>query len=82
MMARRRKDTDEVSELREAFRVLDRDGDGKLSASEMRYFMTCMGEKLTHDEVTEMLNEAGVKEGGYIRFERKCHVPLIQSNRT
>ena len=33
--------------------------------------MTCMGEKLTHEEVNDMFEEAGVKEGGYIYFERK-----------
>ena len=36
MVGRRKKDTDEVSELREAFRVLDRDNDGRLTADEMR----------------------------------------------
>ena len=37
--------------------------------------MTCMGEKLTNEEVNDMFQEAGVKEGGYIYFERKLPNP-------
>ena len=37
MMARKMKDTDSEEELREAFRVFDKDGNGFISASELRH---------------------------------------------
>ena len=37
MMARKMKDTDSEEEIREAFRVFDKDGNGFISAAELRY---------------------------------------------
>jgi calmodulin len=45
------KDTDTEEELIEAFKVFDRDGNGLISAAELRHVMTNLGEKLTDEEV-------------------------------
>ena len=37
MMARKMKDTDSEEEIREAFRVFDKDGNGFISAAELRF---------------------------------------------
>ena len=37
MMARKMKDTDSEEEIREAFRVFDKDGNGFISAAELRW---------------------------------------------
>ena len=58
MMARKMKNTDSEEEIREAFRVFDKDGNGFISASELRHVMTNLGEKLTDEEVDEMIREA------------------------
>lgn len=50
MMARKMKDTDSAEEIKEAFKVFDKDGNGLISANELRHIMTNLGEKLT-DEV-------------------------------
>ena len=47
MMARKMKDTDSEEEIREAFRVFDKDGNGFISAAELRHVMTNLGEKVT-----------------------------------
>merc|ERR1712001_332302 len=60
MMARKMKDTDSEEEIREAFRVFDKDGNGFISAAELRHVMTNLGEKLTDEEVDEMIREADV----------------------
>ena len=54
MMARKMKDTDSEEEIREAFKVFDRDNNGFISAAELRHVMTSIGEKLTDDEVDEI----------------------------
>jgi hypothetical protein len=67
MMARKMKDTDSEEEIREAFRVFDKDGNGFISAAELRHVMTNLGEKLTDEEVDEMIREADI-DGGKIYF--------------
>jgi hypothetical protein len=47
MMARKMKDTDSAEEIKEAFKVFDKDGNGFISAAELRHIMTNLGEKLT-----------------------------------
>ena len=39
LMARKMKDTDSEEELKEAFRVFDKDGNGFISAAELRHIM-------------------------------------------
>lgn len=43
MMARKMKDTDSEEEIREAFKVFDKDGNGFISAAELRHVMTNLG---------------------------------------
>jgi len=83
MMARKIKDTDSEEEIREAcpvlscpvracpvlFRVFDKDGNGFISAAELRHVMTNLGEKLTDEEVDEMIREADIDGDGQVNYE-------------
>ncbi|KAL5627521.1 hypothetical protein BROUX41_003674 [Berkeleyomyces rouxiae] len=68
MMARKMKDTDSEEEIREAFKVFDRDNNGFISAAELRHVMTSIGEKLTDEEVDEMIHEADEDGDGRIDY--------------
>jgi calmodulin len=46
--------------------VFDRDNNGFISAAELRHVMTSIGEKLTDDEVDEMIREADQDGDGRI----------------
>ena len=72
MMARKMKDTDSEEEIKEAFRVFDKDGNGFISAAELRHVMTNLGEKLTDEEVDEMIREADVDGDGQVNYEGKA----------
>lgn len=74
MMARKMKDTDSEEEIREAFRVFDKDGNGFISAAELRHVMTNLGEKLTDEEVDEMIREADIDGDGQVNYEGKPSV--------
>ncbi|XP_045523292.1 calmodulin-alpha isoform X2 [Pieris brassicae] len=79
MMARKMKDTDSEEEIREAFRVFDKDGNGFISAAELRHVMTNLGEKLTDEEVDEMIREADIDGDGQVNYEgaRSTLSPLL-----
>jgi calmodulin len=81
MMARKMKDTDSEEEIREAFKVFDRDNNGFISAAELRHVMTSIGEKLTDDEVDEMIREADQDGDGRIdcEFSYPSKHPAAQS---
>ncbi|OWR50083.1 calmodulin B [Danaus plexippus plexippus] len=76
MMARKMKDTDSEEEIREAFRVFDKDGNGFISAAELRHVMTNLGEKLTDEEVDEMIREADIDGDGQVNYEGQYDVMI------
>ena len=77
MMARKMKDTDSEEEIREAFRVFDKDGNGFISAAELRHVMTNLGEKLTDEEVDEMIREADIDGDGQVNYDGTDFVLII-----
>merc|ERR1712226_97763 len=64
LQARKMKDTDTEEELIDAFKVFDRDGTGLISATELRHVMTNLGEKLSDEEIDEMIKEADIDGDG------------------
>ena len=56
-------------DVREAFRVFDKDGNGVISAVEFRQVMTNLKEKLTEVEADEMLKKADVDGDGDVNYQ-------------
>ena len=71
MMAKKTKGADSEEEIREAFRVFDKDGNGYISAAELRHVMINLGEKLTDEEVEEMIREADTDGDGQVDYKGK-----------
>jgi len=78
LTARKMRDTDTEEELIEAFKVFDRDGNGLISEAELRHVMTNLGEKLTDEEVHEMIHEADVDGDGQINYEEFVKVMMAK----
>merc|ERR1711988_1088257 len=69
LMSKKMKDADSEEELMEAFKVFDKDGNGFISSVELRHVMANLGEKLTDDEVDEMIREADVDGDGQVNYD-------------
>jgi calmodulin len=69
LMNRRNKETDIEEEVINAFRIFDKDNLGMISSTELRHIMTTLGDKLTEEEVEEMIREADIDGDGYINYE-------------
>ncbi|XP_017786669.1 PREDICTED: calmodulin-beta-like isoform X2 [Nicrophorus vespilloides] len=69
MMSRKMKDSDGEDELREAFRVFDKNNDGLISSNELRHVMTSLGERLSEEEVDDMIKEADLDGDGQVNYD-------------
>jgi len=78
MMERRMRDTDAEEEIREAFKIFDKEGNGYISAAELRHVMCNLGEKLTDDEVDEMIREGDVDGDGQINYDEFVKMMLAK----
>ena len=58
MMVKKMAETDTENEIREAYRVFDKDGDGYITRSEMRMIFAALPERLSNEEIEEMLDAA------------------------
>ncbi|KAK3750026.1 hypothetical protein QZH41_008665 [Actinostola sp. cb2023] len=80
MMKNQMQHRDADAEMREAFRVFDRNGDGSITAMELRSAMASLGEKLSDDELAEMMREADLDGDGVINFEGKINFIEFMNN--
>ena len=71
MMAQNMKKSNSEKTIREAFRMFDKDGNGFISAAEIRHVMANLGEKLTDEEVDEMIKEVDVDGDGQVNYDGK-----------
>ncbi|KAI3798001.1 hypothetical protein L1987_33267 [Smallanthus sonchifolius] len=81
LMARMMKDTRSEEELKEAFKVFDKDQNGVISAAEFRNVMTNLGEKLTDEEVDEMIHEADVDGDRQINYAEFVKIMMAKRRR-
>lgn len=69
MMARKIKDPDFEEEMRAAFAVFDKDGNGYINLQELAIVMKNLGEKMTTDGIQRMIKEADLDGDNQISFD-------------
>ena len=68
LFVKKMKDPDTEEDLIEAFKIFDKNGNGIISAAELRLVMTTVGDRLTEEEADEMIREADTDGDGYINY--------------
>ena len=69
LIERKMKETNDTETYYEVFKMFDKGQTGYISASGIKYMMTNLGEKLTDQEVNEMLSCANTEENDKISYE-------------
>ena len=85
LMQKKLAQAESPDEMKEAFRIFDRDGSGTVTASELKYVMNNLGESVDEAMVEEMIREADADGDGELSFsdflqyvQRKGIVPVKQ----
>ena len=71
MMASKIYELDTEEEIRETFLFFDKNGDGLITARELKMVMCNLGVKVTDEEINDMIQEADTNGDGVINYEGK-----------
>ena len=69
LMRKRMRDTDTEEELVEAFKVFDRDGNGLISAVELKTVMKQIGENLSDSDIAEIIKSGDKDNDGFLNYD-------------
>ena len=61
-----------------AFKLIDKEGSGLISTEKLRQVMTTIGEKLSHEEVKELISHANVDDDGNINYMEFIRIVLAE----
>lgn len=59
---------EQIAEFKEAFAIFDKNGDGKISPSELGTVMRALGQNPTQQELTDLINEIDSNGNSLIEF--------------
>lgn len=71
------KDMTFEAELREAFIVFDKDGNGLISAQELMSVLINLGEAVTEDEIATMIADADLNGDGQMDWVTGCPLDRV-----
>ena len=57
------------AEIRESFKIFDKNGSGLISAAELRHVMSSLGEPLSAEEVEELIGQVEIDDQGMLQYE-------------
>lgn len=63
------KHPDTEEHLRLAFKIFDKDGNGNVSAAELKDGMTSLGEDFTQEDIDQMIKLADIDGDGQVNYE-------------
>jgi calmodulin len=75
MMVKMKRESANEDDLKMAFQLFDKDGNGFISADELELVMSNLGEKLAEEEVNEMIRAADMDGDGQINYEGNSTAP-------
>lgn len=71
------EDEDE-RELRDIFRVLDKDKKGEVNVSELRWILKNLGDDLTEEDIDDMIADVDTDGSGWVDYDEFAHLMLSE----
>ncbi|KAF0976481.1 hypothetical protein FDP41_004380 [Naegleria fowleri] len=71
---------DNEQDVKDCFRIFDKDGTGFVPVSELRHVLTTLGEKLSAAEVDDLLRDAEVDDNGNLNYATFVHMLMPSKN--
>ncbi|VDL93940.1 unnamed protein product, partial [Schistocephalus solidus] len=65
------QDDQDEKDLREAFRVLDKNRRGEIDVEDLRWILKSLGDDLTEEEIDEMIRDTDTDGSGFVDFDGK-----------
>merc|ERR1712136_9626 len=69
LMTKKTKEAEEEKEVREAFRILDKEGKGTIDAQVLKEILLALDETMTEADVDEMVDEIDEDGSGAVDYE-------------
>lgn len=69
LYGRKKKEDDDEKELREAFRILDKDNQGVIPVDDLRWILRELGDDITEEEIDDMVAMTDVDGSGTVDYE-------------
>ena len=66
-----------AKDVRDSLRCFDYERNGYISAQELKYFLSSRGEKLSEEEIDEMLRDMDIDEQGMLSIEQALSVFFV-----
>merc|ERR1712003_533297 len=76
MMKKKASEIDEEADLKEAFKIFDRDKDGFISMKELKKVSSMLGTMLTKEELDQFMAEADKDGNGKLDYDEFCKMLL------
>ncbi|KAG2440115.1 hypothetical protein HXX76_004229 [Chlamydomonas incerta] len=78
IMTRDIREYDNEQDLKAAWKVFDKAGAGSISTSELKHVLTSVGEKLSPEEIAEMIAEADPDKSGKVLYDNFIKMMLAR----
>ena len=70
--------TEQQAEMREAFALFDKNGDGTITVQELGTVMRQLAQNPSNEELADMINEVDIDGNGTLDFEEFCNLQARQ----
>jgi len=69
LFRRKLQEDDDERELKEMFRVLDKEKKGEVNVNELRWIMKSLGDDLTEEDIDEMIADVDTDGSGWVDYD-------------
>ena len=78
IVKKKMQEDEDERELREIFRVLDKDKKGEVNVSELRWILKNLGDDLTEEDIDDMIADVDTDGSGWVDYDEFAHLMMSE----